>query len=88
MANQYATKGLTGKSTRKQVPHKSTAMQLGIVPAAQLADKADVVNDITKSGKQVGACIMSDTHVIHIATGQKDVSAWNTLANGAAVTPA
>jgi hypothetical protein len=88
MPNQYLTKGLTGKSTRKQVEHKSTAMQHGIIPVAQLALKADVVNDTTKSGKQVGACIVSSTHVVYISTGSSEVAPWNTIANGTAVTPA
>lgn len=88
MANNYGSMGLTGKSTRKQVPHVSTAIQHGVVPAAQLTDKSSVVNDITKSGKQDGACIMDTSGVIHIARGSADTSVWNTMAIGSQVVPA
>lgn len=88
MANDYSSMGLTGKSTRKQVPHKSTAIQHGIVPTAQFADEESVINDITRSGKQEGACAMNEAGVIHIASGQGETAVWYTLANGASVTPA
>lgn len=88
MANDYLTKGLTGKSTRKQVAHKSTAIQHGIVPTAQFADKASVINDTTRSGKQVGACAFNASGVIHIASGQGETAVWYTLTNGANVVPA
>lgn len=88
MANNYGSMGLTGKSTRKQVPHVSTAIQHGVVPAVQLTDKTSVVNDITKSGKQDGACIMNTSGVIHIARGSADTSVWNTMAIGSQVVPA
>ena len=88
MANNYSSMGVTGKSTRKQVPHVSTAIQHGIVPVAQLTDKASVVNDTTKSGKQEGACIMITTGVIHVARGSADTSVWNTMAIGSQVVPA
>lgn len=88
MANGYSTKGLTGKSTRKQVPHKSTAMQLGITPVALLTDIGSQLNDETKSGKQVGACILSSTNVVHIATGSQPGDVWHTMTTGTAVTPA
>ena len=88
MANEYSTKGLTGKSTRKQVPHKSTAIQHGIVPTAQFADKDSVINDITRSGKQEGACAFNASGVIHIASGQSETAVWYTIANGSNVVPA
>lgn len=88
MANNYGSMGLTGKSPRKQVPHVSTAIQHGVVPAAQLTAKSSVVNDITKSGKQDGACIMNTSGVIHIARGSADTSVWNTMAIGSQVVPA
>lgn len=88
MANEYSTKGLTGESTRKQVSHRSTAIQHGVVQSSHLTDKASVVNDITKSGKQDGACIMNTAGVIHIARGSADTSVWNTMAVGTQVVPA
>ena len=88
MANNYGSMGVTGKSTRKQVPHVSTAIQHGVVPDAQLTAKSSVVNDITKSGKQDGACIMNTSGVIHIARGSADTSVWNTMAIGSQVVPA
>lgn len=88
MANEYSTKGLTGESTRKQVSHRSTAIQHGVVQSSHLTDKASVVNDITKSGKQDGACIMNTAGVIHIARGGADTSVWNTMAIGTQVVPA
>lgn len=88
MANNYGSMGLTGKSTRKQVPHVSTAIQHGVVLAAEITVKSSVVNDITKSGKQDGACIMNTSGVIHIARGSADTSVWNTMAIGSQVVPA
>lgn len=88
MANNYGSMGLTGKSTRKQVPHLSTAIQHGVVLNAEITVKTSVVNDITKSGKQEGACIMNTSGVIHIARGSADTSVWNTMAIGSQVVPA
>lgn len=88
MANNYGSMGLTGKSTRKQVQHVSTAIQHGVVLAAEITVKSSVVNDITKSGKQDGACIMNTSGVIHIARGSADTSVWNTMAIGSQVVPA
>ena len=88
MANNYGSMGLTGKSTRKQVPHVSTAIQHGVVLAAEITVKSSVVNDVTKSGKQDGACIMNTSGVIHIARGSADTSVWNTMAIGSQVVPA
>ena len=88
MANNYGSMGVTGKSTRKQVPHLSTAIQHGVVPSTEITGKASVVNDITKSGKQEGACIMNTSGVIHIARGSADTSVWNTMAIGSQVVPA
>lgn len=88
MANNYGSMGLTGKSTRKQVPHVSTAIQHGVVLAAEITVKTSVVNDTTKSGKQEGACIMNTSAVIHIARGSADTSVWNTMAIGSQVVPA
>lgn len=88
MANEYSSKGLTGLSTRKQVPHMSTAIQHGIVIDALITVKSSQLNDTTKSGKQDGACIMNTAGVIHIARGVADVSVWNTMAIGSQVVPA
>lgn len=88
MANNYSSMGVTGKSTRKQVPHLSTAIQHGVVLNAEITVKSSVVNDITKSGKQEGACIMNTSGVIHIARGSADTSVWNTMAIGSQVVPA
>lgn len=88
MANNYGNMPVTGRSDRKQVEHKSTAMQAGIAPVALFADIKSVLNDTTKSGKQIGAVILSDAHIVHIADDNQPASAWHTLTNGSDVTPA
>lgn len=88
MANSYGSMPVTGRSDRVQVAHKSTAIQAGIVKAAALAEKDDVVNDIAKSGKQVGAVFTSDDHKVYIASGSANTAPWHTLVTGTAVTPA
>lgn len=88
MANEYSTKGLTGKSSRVQVSHRSTAIQHGVVPVELFAQATSVVNDTTKSGKQDGACFMIPTGIIHIARGNKETDVWNTIAIGSQVIPA
>lgn len=88
MANNYGSKPVTGRSDRKMVQPQSTNIQAGVVLAAHLAAKADVVNDRTKSGKQKGAVFTSDDHKVYIATGDGNVSPWHVQTSGSAVTPA
>lgn len=92
MANQYGTMPITGKSSRKQVQHKSTAMQAALVSATDLGVASSVLNDITKSGKQEGAVFISrasngDLNFV-IAEGMAQTAAWHGLTRDTAITPA
>lgn len=92
MANDYSTKGITGKSTRKQVPHKSTSLQAALVDPVELAKVASVLNDPTKSGKQEGAVFITKAANgnlnFAIAEDLDPADKWHTLVIGTEITPA
>lgn len=92
MANQYSTKGITGKSTRKMTQPRSTAIQAALVSATELAKADSVLNDNTKSGKQKGAVFITRDSggLLNFAIaengGPKD--RWHTLTKDSVYTPA
>ena len=88
MSNEYLTQPVTGRSDRVMVQPQSTAIQAGIVLATALADKGDVVNERTQSGKQKGAVFTSDDNKVYIAAGDTNVAPWHVQTAGSAVTPA
>lgn len=93
MANQYSTKGITGKSTRKMTQPRSTALQAAVVSATDLADRDTVLNDITKSGKQPGALFITKAASggqlnFAIAEGTSPIDKWHTLTPDGVYTPA
>lgn len=90
MANAYSTQPLTGRYGRKQVQPVSEALMLPIVQEAASKDKANVINDATKSGKQKGAMICLDVPgaiKIAIATDSKEDSGWKPIKVDTGVTP-
>lgn len=90
MANDYSRQPVTGKSNRKQVQPVSEALMFPIVQEAASKDKANVINDATKSGKQKGAMVCLEVPgalKIAIATDSKEDSEWKPVKVDKGVTP-
>lgn len=91
MANDYATKGLTGKSTRKKVNVAAQHLMLGVELKANFALKAARINDRTISGKRIGAMVLSQdsagSNMVKpmLATAGLETSKWLTVTDAKAV---
>lgn len=92
MANNYSQMGLTGKSSVKMVTPVSEALMAPVVTMDALQHKTNVINDATKSGKQLGAVVIGlaagDSHLsIYVARGSKEDAEWEEMNHAAAITP-
>lgn len=80
MSNSYLASPVTGSVDRKQVQPVATHLMLPVVGENSITNSKDVVNDATKSGKQIGAMVcrmVGGKMQIDIATGSKEVANWN-----------
>ena len=93
MANQYDQQGLTGKYPRPMENTVAGNLVAPVVAKQDLMDKSHVINDTTKSGKQLGAvviCLDDEAHSFAIAEGSKPEDKWHIVATDATsqITPA
>lgn len=91
MANNYSSKPITGKSSRKQLQPVSEALMLPVVSKEEARKKSNVINDATKSGKQKGAMVCLDTSgalSIAVAVDGKEDSNWLSVKTDTTITPA
>ena len=92
MANEYSNQPLTGRYDRKQVqpvsehlmvPSVNTSIEL-YNPAKQTSG----INDATKSGKQLGAMLVTETGVLMLARGGEPTSKWDQTKTAETIVPA
>jgi len=92
MANEYSNQPLTGRYDRKQVQPVSEHL---MVPSVNTnidlykpAKQASVINDTTKSGKQIGAMIVTEIGVLMLARGGEPTSKWDRTKTSENIVPA
>lgn len=93
MANTYLAKGLTGKSTRKMENGFASVLFPIVDQATGLLKQAHPINDTTRSGKQIGAAVVSKNGTklqLSIAVGSGETADWLEKATASVtdVTPA
>lgn len=92
MANEYSNQPLTGRYDRKQVQPVSEHL---MVPSVNTnidlynpAKQASVINDTTKSGKQLGAMLVTEMGVLMLARGGEPTSQWDQTKVAEIIVPA
>lgn len=92
MANEYSDQPLTGRYDRKQVQPVSEHL---MVPSVNTnidlynpEKQASVINDTTKSGKQLGAMIVTEMGVLILSRGSEPTSKWDKTKTAEIIVPA
>lgn len=92
MANDYSNQPLTGRYDRKQVqPVSEHLMVPSVNTSIELynpAKQASVINDTTKSGKQLGAMLVTEIGVLMLARGGEPTSKWDQTKTAETIVPA
>lgn len=79
MSNSYSNQPITGRYDRKTEQNYASSLLAPVITSNALSAKDNVINDATKSGKQVGATIIadvSDKMVLAVATDSLEDSNW------------
>ncbi|QFR58610.1 acetyl-CoA acetyltransferase [Escherichia phage vB_EcolP_P433.1] len=91
MANEYSNQPLTGRYDRKQVQPVSEHLMVPSVNTDNAlynpAKQASVINDTTKSGKQIGAMIVTEEGVLMLSRGSGPTSEWDQTKTAESIVP-
>lgn len=91
MANEYSNQPLTGRYDRKQVQPVSEHLMVPSVNTDNVlynpAKQASVINDATKSGKQLGAMIVTEDGVLMLSRGSEPTSKWDQTKTAESIVP-